>query len=407
MNTNEPRPDFDDAPRHYDADWKDLSRPPAEGLDRPSDQLADDPAIPEVIPAEELIRRRSARAFAPPGPGFWGAVLWCLSFILVMLLGLAPVMIADLVVQSRQYPDPQAWVQSQLNAFANEGVVLPGLGRSFARGMLAAEIVSLLYALLVVRYTMGRKWPRIVALRLPRVDHLVLCLLALPGLMLLHGGAHELARMLIPPGKGPALDLSEMLKGIFQPWPRWLTVLVIGVGPGISEELWCRGFLGRGLLARYGIVAGVILTSIFFGLLHGSLSYAIGTACMGAALHFIYLTTRSLLVPMLLHCLNNSLSMLLVMGDLNVPNVDPDTPPRLMYLGSACLVAAVFYALYVSRGRLRDVTGAPPRWQPPFPSVALPPPESGTVVAHEAPSPVAIALVVMGAVAFGLCWMYV
>jgi len=96
-----------------------------------------------------------------------------------------------------------------------------------------------------------------------------------------------------------------------------------------------------------------------------------------------------------------------VMGDFNIPNVDPDTPPRLMYLGSVCLVAAVFYALYVSRGRLRNVTGGPPRWQPPFPSVALPPPESGTIVAHEAPSPVAITLVVFGAAAFGLCWMYV
>jgi membrane protease YdiL (CAAX protease family) len=407
MSTNEPRPDSNDAPRRNDAEWKDNSPSRVDGPDGESERGADDAAIPEVIPAEEPIGRRSARAYAPPGPGFWGAVLWCITFILVMLLGLAPVMIADLVVQSKQYPDPQAWIQSQLNALGDNGIVLPGLGRSFARGMLAAEVLSLLYALLVVRWTMGQNWPRIVALRLPRVDHLVLCLLALPGLMILHGGAHEVARMLIPPGKGPALDMGEMLKGIFQPWPRWLTVLVIGVGPGISEELWCRGFLGRGLLARYGIVAGVILTSIFFGLLHGSLSYAIGTACMGAALHFIYLTTRSLLVPMLLHCLNNSLTMLLAMGDFNVPNVDPDAPPRLMYLGSACMVAAVFYALYVSRGRLRDLAGGPPRWQPPFPSVALPPPGSGTIVAHEAPSPTAIALVVLGAMAFGLCWMYV
>ena len=42
-------------------------------------------------------------------------------------------------------------------------------------------------------------------------------------------------------------------------------VLIIGLGPGLGEELWCRAFLGRGLVGRHGVVMGVILTSLFFG----------------------------------------------------------------------------------------------------------------------------------------------
>lgn len=393
MSPNDPRSDSNDFEPRPDTDWRDL---PLSGQP---------PMIPEVIPAEGDWDHRYVSYQRPPGPGFWGSVLWCISFVVVMLVTLIPVVVIDLAVQAQDHPDPQAWLEQQGDAFTRDQKLTPALARSFARGFLVAELFSVLYALLIVRWMIGRNWPRIVAFRLPRADHFVLCLLVVPGLMILHGGAHELAQLLVDPkGNAQVVDLGQMLKDMFDPWPRWLTVLVIGVGPALGEELWCRGFLGRGLLARYGFVAGVLLTSIFFGLLHGDIAYAIGTAAMGACLHFVYLMTRSLWAPILIHFLNNSVTMLIALGDINIPNIDADHPPRILYLGSACLVAAVFYALYVGRGQLRGVDGGPPPWEPPFPSVALPPPGSGTIVVHETPTPAAIALVVVGAAIFGACW---
>ena len=95
------------------------------------------------------------------------------------------------------------------------------------------------------------------------------------------------------------------------PWP--LTVLAVAIGPGVVEEFWCRGFLGRGLSARYGLVTGVLLTSILFALMHVDPSLLLPIALMGAYLHFVYFVTRSIWAPILLHAMNNGVSILLAL----------------------------------------------------------------------------------------------
>jgi membrane protease YdiL (CAAX protease family) len=225
-------------------------------------------------------------------------------------------------------------------------------------------------------------------------------LLGFPGLLVLAHGAYEAAKAVLPP---PApgdfsFGLEEMMR-IFSSWPLLFAVLVVGVGPGIGEELMFRGFLGRGLVGRYGVVAGVVLTSLLFGLIHLIPSQAIFAALMGIPLHYVYLTTRSLWLPMLLHFLNNGLQMALISDngpDLSAVvrflEVGTAQHPLPMYGGAALLVAAVGWALYRSRARLADIPaeGGEPwtessgpevrPWRPTFPGVAYPPAGSSTVV---------------------------
>src|SRR5262249_53237742 len=151
----------------------------------------------------------------------------------------------------------------------------------------------------------GRDWPRQVAFRLPSLQHLVLTLMFLPCIVLLATVVDAVAKQYLP----EFMKLDDVMKGISY-WPWWLGVLIIGVGPGIGEELWCRAFLGRGLIARYGVGLGVLFSSMFFGLMHVEPRQVAYATVIGMFLHFVYLTTRSLLMPMLLHFLNNSLSVL-------------------------------------------------------------------------------------------------
>jgi hypothetical protein len=123
--------------------------------------------------------------------------------------------------------------------------------------------------------------------------------------------------------------------------------LAVGLGPGVVEEIWCRGFLGRGLTARYGLVLGVILTSIIFGLLHCSLTYAIPTACMGLYLHFVYLTSRSLWISILLHTLNNSAAIV-----ATLINQDEQSASPVLYFASFSLVLFASIAMWTSRPQL-------------------------------------------------------
>ncbi len=121
---------------------------------------------------------------------------------------------------------------------------------------------------------------------------------------------------------------------------------------------------------------------------------------VGVMLHYVYLTTRSLLLPMLLHFLNNSMSMVMVrIPALARIDEKPDPALGMAFAGAALLLAAVVWALYESRARLATDAGLP-GWQPPYPGVACPPPDSGTHIVTPWPSWWSMALVGVGVAVF-------
>jgi len=115
---------------------------------------------------------------------------------------------------------------------------------------------------------------------------------------------------------------------------------------------------------------------------------------MGLWLHFVYLMTRSLWLPMFLHFANNSLSVLgPKVPQLEFLDAKPETIPALVYVSTFLLLGAVAYALYQSRARLAPQTpGQICLWRPAYEGVEYPPPDSGMQVVHPTPSPAALAL---------------
>jgi membrane protease YdiL (CAAX protease family) len=203
-------------------------------------------------------------------------------------------------------------------------------------------------------------------------------------------------------------SIAEMDKGMEElvkdtrNWYLPVALLVIAVMPAFSEELWCRAFLGRGMVGQYGPVLGVMITSYFFGAIHVLPHQGVMAMLMGLVLHYAYLTTRSLVAPMLLHFLNNGISVLgsAFGGEAEKVDTAPEHIPLALYGTAFVLLVAVALALYQSRARLVRVEGPPflPRWQPPYPGVVLPPPGSGTIISHPWPH---VALVAFVLLAFG------
>jgi len=202
--------------------------------------------------------------------------------------------------------------------------------------------------------------------------------------------------------------LNKLVSG-FQQAPWWAAVLVVAGCPMFSEEFWCRAFLGRGLVGRHGYVMGIIWTSLFFGAIHGIPQQAAMAAVLGLVLHSAYLASRSLLIPMLMHFLNNSLAVTAgkvlsapFTEKLNAVETQPELIPVVWFVAAGLLAAAVLWAFYSSRGRLvrTDGSGESP-WQPPFAGVAHPPPGSGTEVVYSWPGLLPTLAVVAGAIFLG------
>jgi membrane protease YdiL (CAAX protease family) len=371
--------------------------------------LQPDPEPVVELPLPDRPRKQLGPIFKRPHPNIWWAILWTIVMMLAGIAGSAVVTAGVLVVQLVRESNP-----TEREAYLKE------LGDS--KDLMASEqgsqlmlmaqgsfvICITLVGWLFIRLFLGRDWMRQLAVRLPSPTHLLLALLIWPGVMIAVGMLDKAVKTYINP---PSLVELESIGTMVKQWPWWLGVLVIGLGPGISEELWCRGFLGQGLVGRYGVVMGVLLTSIIFGVMHVEPRQVIYAPVMGVVLHFVYLTSRSFLLPVLLHTLNNSLAVLETFrDDPSVPQVPgfawfdraSDNRPFEMLAVGLLLAGAVAWALYRSRVRMvAELTAAgETAGLPEHATVEYPRPASGRVLVRPPVGWLASTLVLASLAAF-------
>jgi membrane protease YdiL (CAAX protease family) len=346
------------------------------------------PPLPAWPGAPPLFRR--------PHPNFWWAILWCVGYLLFTQVPGGVVAAVLLVAMLLLTPH---LVATAPDAGASGLLLTPGGSLSVAVAIAVAHGLGILLSLAALRLVVGRDWPRQVALRRPGGFHLLLALVGLPAVFLLANGLAEVLRRVLPLPRLAELGLSdiEVLMKVFVAWPWPVAVLLVGGLPGLGEELFCRAFLGRGLVARHGVVWGVLFTSFFFGAIHIHPIQGTVAAVIALWLHFTYLTTRSLWVPVLLHFLNNSVAVVVS----RFPQVEaleqrPAAVPGYVFVAAAVLLLAVVGALYQSRARLVAEGGGPPPWQPAYPGVEYPPQGSGTRVHRPLPTAGVAALVLAG-----------
>lgn len=79
---------------------------------------------------------------------------------------------------------------------------------------------------------------------------------------------------------------------------------VVVVAP-VTEEFIFRGVLLHRWGVKWGVRPAIVLTSVLFGVLHSNL---IGLFVFGVVMSLLYLSTRSLLVPMAAHAINNAIA---------------------------------------------------------------------------------------------------
>jgi membrane protease YdiL (CAAX protease family) len=394
MSANDPLPQFPDQPPD-----EAVPPPPAEIMREPDLYgVTPEPTQPVVPAIPPLIRPR------PPHPGFWAALLWCIGFLLVTQIPGA--VVAAVILVGFMLTSPQGLSMGDLQKSSAYSIAN---GAAFT----VAEVLVIGVSWLVLRLVVGRDWKRRVALRRPGLAHVGLVLASFPAMVLLANGAYFVLRsQLHLPNlsellrKWVELPAMEEMARVFGSWPWAFAVLIIGLGPGIGEELWCRAFLGRGLVGRYGTVLGVLFTSFYFGLIHIDPAQGAIAMLLGLWLHFVYLTTRSLWMPMLLHFLNNSLAVIAPRTTALSAIDEPEGIPWVVFAAAGVLLAAVAWALYQSRARLVALDGTePPPWRPAYPGVEYPPPGSETRVAHPRPSWAAVVAAVAGfAVFVAMCY---
>ncbi|PGK51636.1 hypothetical protein CN918_27980 [Priestia megaterium] len=126
-----------------------------------------------------------------------------------------------------------------------------------------------------------------------------------------------------------------------------LLLLNICIFGPIAEEFMFRGLLVNRFIYKWNVTAGILVANILFGILHADI---VGATLFGIIQSVLYLRTRNLLVPILIHIINNTFLSLM-----------PYTPDFINYMTIAELkermipnlivfvIAAVLFVLWLKK----------------------------------------------------------
>ena len=197
--------------------------------------------------------------------------------------------------------------------------------------------------------------------------------------------------------------LSNLAEGL----PLPALVFVLAVLPAIGEELVFRGVIGRGLVARTGVVRGVFMTSLLFSVAHLHPAHQLSVFPLGVLLHVIYLATRSILAPILLHFLVNGWAAVLAKASVSMKEQDAGAQllggDELMgwYVLLPAILASLGAVVFFWRSRIEFQEADGKWWWPIYRSVESP---LGPAVATRLKPPLSL---VTGLVGMLLCFYVV
>ena len=157
------------------------------------------------------------------------------------------------------------------------------------------------------------------------------------------------------------MQLMEQMTG----GPLWSSFLLAAVFAPIFEEWLCRGMVLRGLLSRMKPGWAILVSALFFALIHMNPWQALNAFIIGLVMGYVYYKTGSLWLTMLIHFVNNGTSVVLS----QIPSIDADmqlidlmgrnTYMVVYVLGVAALVACIWafrrIPLEQSRGNIDAV----------------------------------------------------
>lgn len=90
----------------------------------------------------------------------------------------------------------------------------------------------------------------------------------------------------------------------------WFNLLSVAVLAPVLEEWLCRGLVLRGLLTNgTKPVLAIIVSALFFAIIHGNLWQAVPAFALGSLFGYVYYKTGSLKLTVLMHFTNNFISL--------------------------------------------------------------------------------------------------
>ena len=99
-----------------------------------------------------------------------------------------------------------------------------------------------------------------------------------------------------------------------------INLVTIAVLPALLEEMIYRGYILRTLRA-YGDGFAVLISAMLFSLMHGNLRQIPFAFIVGLFLGFLYVQTNNIWIPIVVHFINNGISIVMEYLSFSLPNM--------------------------------------------------------------------------------------
>ena len=132
----------------------------------------------------------------------------------------------------------------------------------------------------------------------------------------------------------------------------FFTVLVTVICAPIFEELLCRGIVLESFRSKYGVWAGWLVSSLFFGIIHGQITTMFSASIIGLLLGYAYIRSNSIFSVIILHAMNNGLALVLMsfgLGDSTFRDVIPSDKLYWIVWGVSLLMVVVGFSIMLRR----------------------------------------------------------
>ncbi len=191
---------------------------------------------------------------------------------------------------------------------------------SIAISTVCVQIGLILTPCLLMAIFLTRSVRRALRIHRPQWTHVAAAILI--------GIALHPSYMILGQGISQVYEIGEETAAVMQVFqklllsqPLWSILLLLALLPAVCEELVFRGFIFGGLLRQGGALRAIVVSALFFGFIHPVLQQSIAACVMGLILGFIAWRTGGVVCTIIVHAVNNMLSLILAWCPFNQVNL--------------------------------------------------------------------------------------
>jgi len=261
------------------------------------------------------------------------------------------------------------WGKEKSNVFATQFIVIffvvmllllfyiggSWQSKDLMEGLVKTQIFLILLPTILVLRISKNNIPQVLRLNKTRpFNYLMVLLMAIPALLTAIGIGNVI-NYFFPVSETYIKSMQELV-GLEQK-SIWMAILIIGVLPGICEEIMFRGYIINGF-TKNGFWKAVIVTGFLFGIFHLDPFRLLPASILGFYLGYLTLKTNSIFPAMLAHFSNNSLAIIL--GNYAdkiavLKNIFQDEQISLWYSIIAFIIFIVLIRLFHKQNRTEEL----------------------------------------------------